>query len=61
MDNILQASELTVPVGIDRQLIFPPLQLQAGELVIMTGNSGSGKSTWMHALAGLQGIASAGM
>jgi putative ABC transport system ATP-binding protein len=58
MDKILQASELTVPIGIDRQLTFPSLQLQAGELVIMTGNSGSGKSTWMHALAGLQGIAS---
>lgn len=58
MDDILHASEIIVPIGLDRQLTFPPLHLQAGELVIMTGNSGSGKSTWMHALAGLQGIAS---
>lgn len=27
MDNILQASELAVPVGINRQLTFPPFAI----------------------------------
>ncbi len=53
MSWVLRSTELTITLGGGRTLAFPPLALQAGELVLLQGNSGSGKSTWIHALAGL--------
>ena len=53
MSWALQSTELEISLEGGKTLVFPPLQLYPGELVLLKGNSGSGKSTWMHALAGL--------
>lgn len=49
----LQSTELEISLEGGKTFVFPPLELLPGELVLLQGNSGSGKSTWMHALAGL--------
>lgn len=53
MSQLLESTELVIQLEGGKQLTFPPLTLQKGELVLIKGASGSGKSTWMHALAGL--------
>ena len=53
MATILQTSTLRVELSPLKSLTFPPLEVQKGEVVLLKGASGSGKSTWMHALAGL--------
>ncbi|MFM1883933.1 MAG: hypothetical protein RL168_117 [Bacteroidota bacterium] len=53
MTQLLESTELIVALEGGKRLTFPPISLQKGELVLMKGASGSGKSTWMHALAGL--------
>jgi len=58
MSHVLKSTELTVDLDNGKRLIFPELHLKKGELVLLQGVSGSGKSTWMHALAGLIPIAS---
>jgi putative ABC transport system ATP-binding protein len=34
-------------------LVFPDVELQQGDVLVLRGNSGSGKSTWLALLAGL--------
>ncbi len=58
MSHVLHSTELTVDLDNGKRLVFPELHLEKGELVLLQGLSGSGKSTWMHALAGLIPIAS---
>ena len=58
MSHVLHSTELTVDLDNGKRLIFPELHLKKGELVLLQGASGSGKSTWMHAIAGLIPIAS---
>ena len=58
MSHVLHSTELTVDLDNGKRLIFPELHLNKGELVLLQGASGSGKSTWMHAIAGLIPIAS---
>ena len=58
MAHVLHSTELTVDLNNGKRLIFNELQLKKGEFVLLQGASGSGKSTWMHALAGLLPIAS---
>ncbi len=53
MSWVLQSTELEISLEGGKTFVFPPLELLPGELVLLQGNSGSGKSTWMHALAGL--------
>ena len=53
MSHVLHSTELTVQFDNGKCLIFPELKLKKGELVLLQGASGSGKSTWMHAMAGL--------
>lgn len=53
MSQLLESTELIVELEGGKRLTFPPLALQKGALVLIQGASGSGKSTWMHALAGL--------
>ena len=53
MSQLLESTELLVELEGGKRLTFPPLALQKGEFVLIKGASGSGKSTWMHALAGL--------
>ena len=58
MSLVLHSTELTVELDNGKRLVFPEIHLKKGELVLLQGISGSGKSTWMHALAGLIPIAS---
>ena len=58
MSHVLHSTELSVDLDSGKRLIFPELHLKKGELVLLQGASGSGKSTWMHAIAGLIPIAS---
>ena len=37
----------------DEVLSFPDVELQQGDILVLRGNSGSGKSTWLALLAGL--------
>ena len=53
MSWVLQSTELEISLEGGKTFVFPPLELLPGELVLLQGNSGSGKSTCMHALAGL--------
>jgi putative ABC transport system ATP-binding protein len=57
MSHVLHSTELTVDLDNGKRLVFPELHLEKGELVLLQGLSGSGKSTWMHALAGLLPLA----
>ena len=38
---------------LDEVLSFPDVELQQGDILVLRGNSGSGKSTWLALLAGL--------
>jgi putative ABC transport system ATP-binding protein len=58
MSHVLHSTELSVDLDNGKRLIFPELHLKKGELVLLQGASGSGKSTWMHAIAGLIPLAS---
>jgi ABC-type lipoprotein export system ATPase subunit len=53
MSKVLESSSLMVTFSDQVSLHFPPLVLEAGEMVLLQGPSGAGKSTWMHAIAGL--------
>lgn len=56
MSQVLQATELKVVFTASNAMTFPSLELNPNSFTMLKGDSGSGKSTWMHALAGLQKI-----
>ena len=53
MTAFLQATPLAIRRGTGAALSFPALSLAAGDRVLLHGASGSGKTTWLSALAGL--------
>jgi putative ABC transport system ATP-binding protein len=53
MDWVLRSSEISVKLDRSKTLSFAPMTLNQGEIVLLKGVSGSGKSTFIHALSGL--------
>ena len=50
---LLQTTPLTFAYPGQHQLTFPELSLAGGEALLLLGKSGSGKTTFLHLLAGL--------
>jgi putative ABC transport system ATP-binding protein len=50
---MIQAKDLNYTYSGQSVLIFPDAELQQGATLVLRGNSGSGKSTWLALLAGL--------
>ncbi|MDG1252958.1 MAG: ATP-binding cassette domain-containing protein [Schleiferiaceae bacterium] len=53
MPVVIRSSPLRIHLDRNRFLDFPELEVHAGEMLLIQGTSGAGKSTWMHALAGM--------
>lgn len=53
MSVVLRSSPLRIHLNRNTCLDFPALEVHAGEMLLIQGASGAGKSTWMHALAGM--------
>lgn len=50
---MIHTQQLTYAYPASTPLAFPDVQLRQGGVLILRGNSGSGKSTWLALLAGL--------
>lgn len=50
---MIHTQQLTYAYPASAPLAFPDVQLRQGGVLILRGNSGSGKSTWLALLAGL--------
>ncbi len=50
---MLFAQQLIYRYKQGAELLFPDVELQQGDTLVLRGNSGSGKSTWLALLAGL--------
>ncbi|NHZ71784.1 MAG: ATP-binding cassette domain-containing protein [Aquificales bacterium] len=54
MSELLQAESLSKSFGVVTAVDHINLHINSGEIVAIMGRSGSGKSTAMHLLAGLE-------
>ncbi|MDO8458802.1 MAG: ATP-binding cassette domain-containing protein [Burkholderiaceae bacterium] len=50
---MIHTQQLTYSYATGAPLVFPDVQLPQGGVLVLRGNSGSGKSTWLALLAGL--------
>ena len=50
---MLKASDITFSYGPDQSFAFPSLACQAGEPLLILGESGKGKTTLLHLLGGI--------
>lgn len=50
---MISTKNITFSYNQEQSFIFPDLFCQAGNTILVTGNSGKGKTTYLHILAGL--------
>ena len=50
---MISTKDITFSYNNDQTFIMPDLFCQAGSTILVTGNSGKGKTTYLHILAGL--------
>jgi putative ABC transport system ATP-binding protein len=50
---MISTKDITFSYNKDQTFIMPDLFCQAGSTILVTGNSGKGKTTYLHILAGL--------